>query len=132
MMAYFVDCSCRDEVPLFTVFQNLYQLKAQNRRSSSSFYYFTPRKDVKSIISSKCSNLCLNWGKYIRVKCKLVDGYDFPIEWSSPTHESEDSSKEITSLSRKIDQYIDMRAFMLDMHKKRKTSTRATDVVESS
>lgn len=82
-MAYFIDCCQRNKVPLLIVFQHLYQLKAHNRGRSSSLYYFAPHEDIESIISNKHSNLHLNRSKYIQLKCKLVDGFDFPIEWSS-------------------------------------------------
>ncbi|KAH1047549.1 hypothetical protein J1N35_038333 [Gossypium stocksii] len=56
----FAPRSRRDEVPLIVVFQNLYQLKAYNRECVVGLFYFTPREDVKIIVSNWCSNLRLS------------------------------------------------------------------------
>ncbi|KAK5785638.1 hypothetical protein PVK06_040240 [Gossypium arboreum] len=117
-MAYFIDCCRCDEMPLLAVFQRLYQLKAHNRRKSSGLYYFTLCKDVEFIIFNKCSNLRLNRSKYNQVKCT--------------TRNTEDSLEESTSLSREIDEYVDVRASMLDTRKKRRTNIGDVNVVLSS
>ncbi|PPD94369.1 hypothetical protein GOBAR_DD08616 [Gossypium barbadense] len=62
-MVYFLDCSQRSEVPMLAVFQHLYQLKGRDLENSSGFY-FSPHKNVQTIIRNHCSNLRLTQGKY--------------------------------------------------------------------
>lgn len=47
---YFIEYSRHTEVSLIVVFQNLYQLKAYNRKCVVGLFYFTPCEVVKTII----------------------------------------------------------------------------------
>lgn len=59
------------------------------------FYYFSPVGKGETIITNRCVKLRLNWGKYIRLRCKLADRFGFPTQWSAP-------SRDICSFKRTI------------------------------
>lgn len=78
-MSYFLDCFQRDEVPMFTVFQNLCRLKSSNEMETKRYYYFNQRSGIKRFLKNNTSSLRFEMKKYIKISSKFGDDSGFSI-----------------------------------------------------